>query len=104
MPTRASYSLNPALDREQLAAAFRENRRLQIAEFLGPGQAAALRTTLLARQDWALIVNTSDRVFDIPRAAFEQLSPDQQAELDRLAIEAAREGFHYRYEAIRVAD
>jgi SM-20-related protein len=99
-----SFSLNPKLDREQLAAAFLENRRLQIADFLRTGQAEVLRKALLARQDWALILNTSDRVFDIPRAAFDQLSPDQQAELNRLAIEAARDGFHYRYEAIRVPD
>lgn len=98
------FRLNPDLDVRQLARRFSERGRLQIANFLAAGQADALRDELLQREDWALILNAADKVYDIPRSGWKQMTDDQRAKLDALVIQSARSGFHYRYESIRVPD
>ena len=104
MSGEAPFHVNPRLDAARLAQRFRATGRVQIADFLGPGEAEALRAELIARDDWALILNAGERVFDIPRSGWREMTDEQRAKLDELVTRSARSGFHYRYELIRVAD
>ena len=98
------FTLNSALELKALAAQFGRSGRIQITDFLGAGQAEMLRQSLLAREDWALILNAGEKVYDISRATRTQMSEEQLRRLDELTLAAARNGFHYRYESIRVPD
>jgi SM-20-related protein len=98
------FSLSQAIDIAGAAAAFRSIGRVEIRDFLGPGQAEVLRAHLRERADWTLVLNAGDGVYEISRSGFDQLTDDQRAELDRKVIDAGRHGFQYRYESIRVPD
>lgn len=99
-----AFSVNPALDLAALHARFARGGRVQVDDFLAPGQADLLREALLARTDWSLVLNVGAKVYDLTRDQRAGMSEGQLAQLDRLVLTAARSGFHYRYEAIRVGD
>jgi SM-20-related protein len=98
------FQLNDRLDVPALAANFHAHGRMEIRNFLSLGDAERLRDHLLERQDWKLVLNAGDQVYEMPRTALAQLGPEQRAELERRVTAAARHGFHYRYESIRVSD
>lgn len=100
----ANYRLADNLDWERLAAAFAARGRVEVADLLAPGQAAALAAHLRARTDWHLVLNAGDKVYELSRAGFADLSDVQRCELERRVVAAGRTGFQYRYEAIRVPD
>ena len=87
-----------------LAASFRANRRLRVRPFLTDLSAARLHAELAASAAWKLVLNGGDKTFEIDRAGQAALDPAQRAQIDAAVIEAARHGFQYRYESIRVAD
>lgn len=91
-------------DRDALAARFAARSRVQIADFLEPDAAASLREGLRARDDWAQIVNSGGKVFDLDRMTRAQMSAQQLADLDDAVFAGARSGFQHRYESIRVPD
>ena len=93
-----------AIDRVGLRAAFRANGHVVIRDFLAPGGADALRAHLLARTDWAIVLNTESGVREIPEGAYATLGDEQRATLDRMVASRARSGFQYRYAALRVHD
>ncbi|HEX8527549.1 2OG-Fe(II) oxygenase [Allosphingosinicella sp.] len=99
-----AFSLNEKLDPTRLRDEFRRRRRIEIRAFLADGQAEALRSHLLARGDWTLVLNAGEKVFEIPRAGFAEMTEEQKARLDASVAGAARSGFQYRYETIRVPD
>ena len=98
------FRLNPGLDVAALRALFDRDGRVEIRDFLAPDAAARLRAHLLARHDWKLVLNAGDKVYEMPRGAIDALDPAQREELEARSIAAARDGFHFRYEAIRVPD
>ena len=98
------FSLNPALDASALAADYVRLGRVSIDPFLAPGCADALRRHLLARRDWVRVMNAGEKVFEMPRSAFDALTAEQRATMDRKIADAALHGFQYRYESIRVDD
>jgi Rps23 Pro-64 3,4-dihydroxylase Tpa1-like proline 4-hydroxylase len=98
------FSLAHSIDVARIANSFRSDGRVEIRNFLGAGEAEMLRAHLLERSDWTLILNAGDKVYEIPRSQFEQFDAARRRELDRRVLSAAREGFQYRYESIRVAD
>ncbi|ATE63436.1 2OG-Fe(II) oxygenase [Rhizorhabdus dicambivorans] len=100
----SDFSIARGLDVEALKAAFDRDGRVEVRGFLVPADAARLRAHLAARDDWTLVLNAGKAVYEIPRQGYAQLSAAQLADLDRHVVEAARTGFHYRYETIRVAD
>jgi len=101
-----SISFSPGCDiaAEPLARRFRETGRAEIENFISPHQALALRTHLLAREDWVLVVNGGNNVYDIPRKVAAEFSCDQRRELDARLAAAARDGFQFCYESVRVPD
>lgn len=98
------FTLRSSIDVDEARKRFAECGRVEIRDFLGTGGAYALRTHLLERSDWTLVVNAGERVYEIPRADYAGLSKQQRDELDVRVTEAARTGFQYRYEAVRVPD
>lgn len=106
MPPDAAmtYRLNPRLDRQDLAETFARSGRLHIPEFLVPEDAERLRAFLKASSDWHLIVNQGDRLFELDRDAQAALTPARKQALEQAVHAAARYGFQYLYESIRVPD
>ena len=104
MPDLPSFRLHAGLDAASIRASFARSGRLQIRPFLEERCAAALREHLRARTDWRLVLNAGERVFEIDRAGQAALSAVQREELERQVAAAARSGFQYRFESVRVAD
>ena len=96
------FRLNPALDRDTLADAFRESRRLHIPQFLAPDDAGRLLAALEASDAWKLIMNQGDRVVELDRRAQAGLKPEERARMTAAVFEGARHGFQYWYETIKV--
>lgn len=99
-----AFALADAGGAAALAASFRANRRLRILPFLTDLSAAWLHAELAASAAWRLVLNGGDKTFEIDRTGQAALDPAQRAQIDAAVIEAARHGFQYRYESIRVAD
>lgn len=98
------FSLAHSIDVARIANSFRSDGRVEIRNFLGAGEAEMLRAHLLERSDWTLVLNAGDKVYEIPRLQFELYDEARRSELEQRVISAARGGFQYRYESIRVAD
>lgn len=98
------FRLNPALDRDGLAATFAATGHVQVRDFLHPEDAAALNVEMRRRDDWKQIVNSGDKVFDLDRPTRAGMSEAQREAMDQAVYAGARDGFQHRYEAIRVPD
>lgn len=99
-----AFSLNAAIDIAAAKADFQRCGRIEIRHFLAPGEADVIRADLLDRSDWVQVLNAGEGVYEIARSAASQLTAQQRDELDARVTKAARHGFQYRYEAIRVPD
>ncbi len=99
-----NYLLNPRLDQEKLAGEFLLNRRIHIPNFLAPAGAERLFAHLRQRQDWRLVINEGEKLFELDRSAQAALGADQKTQLDTAIYQRARHGFQFRYETIRVPD
>lgn len=97
---------SPTLDgnAQRLARTLRDTGIVQIADFLPDQAANTLFGHLKARQDWHQILNYGDKVAELSQATLQQMTASQRADLDNAVYAAAREGFQYRYSAIRVPD
>lgn len=104
VPADPDFALDAGIDAAALTAAYRANGRVSIEPFLTKTSAAVLRDHLAAREDWMLVMNAGEKVYEMPRAAAAMLSGEQRVTLDRKIGEAALHEFQYRYESIRVAD
>lgn len=100
----ASPALNPALDWGALALAFARDHRVRIDCFLTADSAAALTAHLRARDDWLLVLNANDRLFELSRNARASLAPGRAAALVTAVKAQAQFGFQFHYESIRVPD
>ena len=99
-----SFTLAPSIDVAALAERFARAGRVQIAPFLDSAGAAALAAHLVARDDWRQVMNSGDKVFESVPAVLATLTEAQRKRLDDAVNAAARTGFQYRYESIRVPD
>lgn len=100
----SQFSLNPLLDAEALAREFAARRRIHIPDLLAADAAARLFQHLRQRQDWRLVINQGEKLFELDREAQAALTPAKAAALDSAVHKAAREGFQFRFENIRVPD
>lgn len=98
------FTLDPQIDRAALRETFAARGRIRIAPFLTEDAALTLRDGLKARTDWAQVVNSGSKVFDLDRATRARMSAEQLSELDDAIFAGARAGFQHRYETIRVPD
>ena len=102
--TAAPYRLNAALDAQAIAREFARSGRVHIDEFLDPPSAERLHRFLKASSDWRLIVNQDEKVFDLDRKAQAALTAEARAKLEQAVHAAARYGFQFMFESIRVPD
>jgi len=102
--SRPAFTLAPSLDAEEFAGRFAETGRVQISTFLGPGGAEGLSAHLRLRDDWRLVVNSGEKVFELDRATRSAMTAAQVQALDDAVYAGARGGFQYRYETIPVPD
>lgn len=97
-------ALNQQLDAARLRDAFAEHGRIRISSFLEPACAEQLHAALRARGDWHRVISNGGAVTELTRAAWDGVSAQQRAQVDEAVYAAARSGFQFRYETIRVSD
>jgi Rps23 Pro-64 3,4-dihydroxylase Tpa1-like proline 4-hydroxylase len=102
--TATGFALHPSIDPEQLAVRFARDRRVQITPFLAEADAERLATQLAMRADWRRVLNSESKVFEFAASELDALTPAQLKRLDDAVHAAARDGFQYRYDSIRVPD
>jgi Rps23 Pro-64 3,4-dihydroxylase Tpa1-like proline 4-hydroxylase len=93
-------------DTEQaaLADAYARDGIVRIPGALSDELADSLHDQLRERSDWVQVFNSGEKLFELSRAMRRDLPAEKQAELDQAIYAAARTGFQYRYETIRVPD
>lgn len=98
------FRLNSALDPDALADAFRKRGRLHIPDFLVSADAEQLLAALEGDDRWKLVMNQGDKRMELDRSVQAGLSPGQLTKVDEAVYAAARHGFQFRYENIRVPE
>jgi SM-20-related protein len=98
------FRLSPTLDPAALAHAFARNGRVRIAGFLAAGLAEALHASLRQREDWRQVIHSNGKVVELDRPTRAGFDQARREALDSAVFAAARTGFQYRYESIRVPD
>lgn len=100
----AMFTLDPALDPDDLAATYRRAGRVVIDGLVAPDAAEALAAHLRARTDWRKLLLSGERVVEFDRAGWAAIPPDRMEALDLAVYAAARQGFQFRFDSIRVSD
>jgi len=99
-----AFRLDQRLDPRALRSRFSEKKRLHIKDFLQRSDAERLYQSLRMRDDWRLVVNQKEKLFELDRSAQAMLTPDSRAALERAAHASARYDFQFLFETIRVPD
>jgi SM-20-related protein len=97
-------ALAGAIDADAARAAYARDGHVRLQPFLTDGAATACLAELKQRPDWVQVLNSGDKVFDLPRAARDAMTAEQRAALEQAVLAGARAGFQYRYEALRLPD
>ena len=82
------FSLNPALDPAALTLSFREHGRVQVRDLLAGRGSGPPFQHLQARDDWRLVIDQSEKLFELGRKAQTALPEQARQELD-LAVHKA---------------
>ncbi len=98
----SAFAINPQLDVEQLAATYRENRRLHIPHFLSPGDAADLYRTLAFEVRWRTFLVANERQLGTPPDMDDALTVQEDREISDCACNGARSGFASLFDANRL--
>src|SRR5579883_699750 len=93
------FGLNPALDRAQLAAAFRASGRLHIANILTEPAARRLVRALQHETPWGLIFNEGRE-----ERRFESVTAEDHERMAIAAWERAHSGFQYFYHLYKLLE
>lgn len=104
MSSARKFALNPRLEPRSVAREFADRRRIHIPDFLAGDDAGRLAQHLLAREDWKLAINQGEKLFELDRHAQAALSNERLEQLELAVNAAARRGFQFRFETIRVPD
>jgi Rps23 Pro-64 3,4-dihydroxylase Tpa1-like proline 4-hydroxylase len=99
-----TFAVNPALDPERLAQVYRRNGRIHIPSFLAEDGARLLYEHLRGREDWQLVSNRGEALYELDRAQQAALGQAKRLELERGLAEAASNSFQYLFENVRVPD
>lgn len=100
-PAPLPFRINPELDAEALASAYRADRRVRIYGLLAEG-AVELHQQLDERDDWIHLISAPGGAIELEPAARKRLGARRWAEIEAAAHERARNGFQYRYFGLRV--
>jgi Rps23 Pro-64 3,4-dihydroxylase Tpa1-like proline 4-hydroxylase len=99
------FRLNPDLELDAFAAAYRRDGRVHIPGFLDGDAAGELHRLLRSRSDWRQVLTTAaGGVVELDRNTRAAMNPDQAAALNEAVYAQARSGFQYRFETLRVPD
>lgn len=104
MPNTETLALNPSLDRARLAQDFSRARRLQVRDVLTDVSALRLRACLEAETAFNLVVNSGEKVFDLPPAEQAKMTPANREALLKAADHGAASGFQFLYENHRMTE
>jgi SM-20-related protein len=96
-----SFSLNPDLDRNALAKCYARTGRVRIYGLLATG-AVELHDHLRERDDWVQVIDAPGAPIELSREERRAMGAKRYARIDRDAYTRGRDGFQYRYEALRV--
>jgi SM-20-related protein len=91
-------------DATKLADEFAHQGWVQIADFLAGDSALELHRLLRGRNDWKQILTMTKGAAELDRPTRTSMTADQHRALDDAVYAAARDGFQYRYESLRVPD
>lgn len=96
--------LDARLDGRALALQFASGSRIHIPDLLEREGAERLFRHLREREDWRLVFNQGETLFELDRSAQAALTDEQRGQLDVPTHQRARSHFQFRYETIRVPD
>jgi SM-20-related protein len=96
--------LNPSLNRGRLSAAFADRRRVQVRDVFASTSASRLLRCLQSETTFNLVVNSGEKVFDLPPSEQAKLSDADKKALATAADNGARTGFQYIYENHRMTE
>ncbi|HYD24560.1 MAG TPA: 2OG-Fe(II) oxygenase family protein [Croceibacterium sp.] len=94
-------ALNPELDIDALAVAYRAHGRIRIQRLLGEG-APELYHHLEGTEHWIQLVNKQRGAHELPLADWHAPRSRRRTVLEREMYQRARDGFQYSYAALRV--
>ena len=95
------FRINPDLDVEALARAYREDGRVRVYGLLAEG-AVELHGQLDSREDWIHLISAPGGAIELSPAERRRLAKRRWAEIEAAAHERAQTGFQYRYFGLRV--
>ncbi|WP_230772618.1 2OG-Fe(II) oxygenase [Sphingomonas sp. Leaf4] len=104
MPPAPMFTLDPALDLAALADAYRRDGRVVIDHPLPAETALLLAAHLRQRGDWRKLVLSGERVAEFDRAGWAAIPADRAEALNLAVYAAARAGFQFRFDSIRLSD
>ena len=96
------FRVNPDLDIGGLAEAYASQRRVRVRDLLAPDGLVDFYYDLAEREDWWHLINTTEGVVELDRAARACMAAEDRAALEDKVNAGARDGFQYRYEGLRV--
>ncbi len=99
-----AFTFNRMAADEAAKRQFAETGRLRISDWLGGDGAQRLAAELEQSDSWREVLNAGEQSYEIDRAGQEALSASDRERIKLLVQDAARHGFQYRYETIRVPD
>lgn len=91
------YTINSALDVNELARDYAVRRRLQIRDFLAEESAERIFHHLSAETPWGVAFNNGEKVIQLSAAQASQLTVEQQRTLGEGINERARKGYQFFY-------
>lgn len=92
------------LDAARIAPVFARCGRLHIPGFLATDVATRVHHAMTQETPWSRVVGSPARHHEFPPGAWEALSDQQRAEVERAVHAQGRSGFAYFYENFAVAD
>ncbi|CAN5319521.1 2OG-Fe(II) oxygenase family protein [soil metagenome] len=98
------FHLSPSLDSAAARDIYHREGRVRIHRFLADDCAAMLWDHLRTRDDWRMVLNSGEKVFELDRPTRGAMTPEQIWALNDAVAAGALVGFQYRYESLRVPD
>lgn len=100
-PPALTLTLNPDLDRDELAHSYAQTGRVRVYGLLAEG-ALELHDYLRAREDWIQVIHAPGAPIELSRDERAAMGPRRYSKIEADINARGRSGFQYRYEAIRI--
>jgi SM-20-related protein len=99
-----NFSINPHLDPASIGRQLGAIQRMRIPSFLASSAARDLENELRHSAGWRHVIKGGDDVFETSAAGLAEMADAERRMLEDAIYRAAREGFQFRYDTIRVPD